>query len=84
MFHCNEILHWWLPGCNITKKMFYNINTFLFLISSKLLLIRAKIHKMFARIANRGDTVKKQSNLCLGCLFSRQLDLVFEIVEYLP
>ena len=36
---------------NILKKS----NTFLFFLSNKMLVIRARIHKMLARIANRED-----------------------------
>ena len=35
--------------------MFKILNTFLFLFSTKMLVIRAGIHKMLVRIANRED-----------------------------
>ena len=45
-------------------------NTFLFLFSNKLLVIKAGIHKMLVRIANREDP--DQNNLLgLHCLMSR-------------
>ena len=50
------------------------------------MVIRAVIHKMLVRIANRKDPdLKKQSDLGLGYwedLFDRQL--VFVILEHLP
>ena len=54
------------------------LNTFLFLFSSKILVIRAGIHKILVRIENRGDPdrtvlLQKQSDLNLCCL-SRYFD----------
>ena len=54
-----------------------------------MLVIKARIHKMHVRLANREDSgqtaSQKQSALSLRCL-SRLLDslLVFEILEHLP
>ena len=49
-------------------------NTFLVLFSSKMLVIKAGIHKMLVRIANREDPDQTiwVCTLCLG-LFARQL-----------
>ena len=46
------------------------LNTFLFLFSVKIMVIRADIHKMHARIANREDPDLKQSDLGLHCMSS--------------
>ena len=54
--------------------MFEILNTFLFLFSIKMLIIRAGICKMLVRIANREDpdqtasSEEKQSDLGLSCL----------------
>ena len=54
---------------NLPLRKFSNIsNTFLFLFSNKMLVIRAGIHKMLVRIANREDPDKKQYDLGLHCL----------------
>ena len=45
-----------------------NSNSFLFLLSNNILVIRADIHKMLARITNREDPEQKQSDLGLNCL----------------
>ena len=56
--------------------MFYNFKCLS--LSNSVLVFRAGIHKMLARIANREDWV---CTVCLG-LFSRHL--VFEILAHLP
>ena len=49
------------------------LNTFLFLLSTKIFVIKARIHKMLVKIANRIDLIRlllqKQSDLGLLCLF---------------
>ena len=58
----------------ITLKVLKFLNTFLFLFSTNILAIRAGIHKILARIANREDPERlllhkqKQSDLGLHCL----------------
>ena len=47
--HHMEDLEGWYSKCS------KNLNTFLFLFSNKMLAIRAGIHKMLVRIANRED-----------------------------
>ena len=52
--------------------------------SNKMLVIRAGIHKMLVRIANRKDPIEQQSDLGLCCLsrpFGEQL--VCQILEYI-
>ena len=44
------------------------LNTFLFLFSTKLSVIRAGIHKMLVRIANREDPDQTASDRSLPCL----------------
>ena len=60
-------------------------NTFLILFSNKMLILRAGIHKILIRIANREGFFRSSliwvCAVCLG-LFSKQL--VFEILEHLP
>ena len=50
------------------------LNTFFFLVSNEIMVIRAGIYKMFARKVNRGDpdqtASSKQSDLGLHCLSS--------------
>ena len=54
---------------------------FIFLFSTKMWVIRAGIHKMLVRTANREDPDQTASSVCLG-LFARQL--VIKIKEHLP
>ena len=75
-------------SCEYSKCSKFS-ETFLSLFSNKMLAIRAVIHKMLARIANRDDpdqtASKKQFHLGLPCL-SRpfgQATMVFKILEYL-
>ena len=42
------------------------MNTFLFLFSNKMLVIRAGIHQMFVRIANREDSDQTASEEAVG------------------
>ena len=66
------------------------LKTFLFLFSNNMLIIRARIPKMFVRLVNREDpdqtcseAVWPESVLFIGLgLFGRQL--VFKILEHLP
>ena len=52
----------------VTFTVFYNLECFsFFLFSNKMLVIRAGIHKMLVRIANRED-LKEQSDMGLLCL----------------
>ena len=55
-------------------KCFKSLNTFLYLLSNKMLVIRAGIHQMLVRIANRVWAV---------CLNSYGRQLVLEISEHL-
>ena len=71
----------------MTVNIFKNLNIFHFLFSNKMSVIKARIHQMHVRIANKQNhdqTATKQSDLgphCLSSHFGRQL--VFEILEYL-
>ena len=59
------------------------LNTFLVLFSNKMLVIRAGIHKMLVRKANREDTSSLTwvCPVCLGFCGRQQL---FEILEHIP
>ena len=60
------------------------LNTFLFLFSNKILVIRAVIHKMLVKIANREDPDWSLIWFCtvyMGFLGRQQ---VFKILEHLP
>ena len=48
--------HWINREVNMSGKCSKILNTFLFLFSNKMLLIKAGIHKMLVRIANREDS----------------------------
>ena len=59
-------------------------NTFLFLFSNKMLVIRAGIHKIIFRIAKLGMLLQKQSDLVLHCLSRPICYTMFQILEHLP
>ena len=55
---------------SIKKESMYSkiSNTFLFLFSNKMMVIRAGIHKLLVRIANKEDLDQKHSDQGLPCL----------------
>ena len=59
-------------------------NTFLFLFSNKMLVFRAGIHKMLARIVNREDPESGLDLCCLSRPFCQNTTVVLEILEHLP
>ena len=67
----------------VNSKCSKVLNNFLFLFSTKMLVIRAGFHKILVRIANREDSYQSDQGLhYLSRPFGRELQ--FKILEHLP
>ena len=68
--------------------MIQNFEHFSLSVFNKMLVFRARIHKMLVRIATGNTLIRlllqKQSDLGLLCLVLSGSQLVFEILEHLP